>query len=71
MANLAEGVAQLSLQAGSEEHVETDHVEAEVGDTYRDHLSGPGEKDTTWRHGKAPRYEQVNALFENGRTQVS
>lgn len=40
------------------------------GDPYRDHLSGEGEKHTAWRHGIAPRYELVNALFEKGQTQV-
>lgn len=74
MATLAEGVAQLSLQPGSEEHagvVSKEKDMEEVGDPYRDHLSGAGEKDTAWRHDYAPRYESVNALFENGRTQVS
>ncbi|KAG0583042.1 hypothetical protein KC19_3G104300 [Ceratodon purpureus] len=65
MANLAESVAQVSLKDSSEGH----GVEG-VGDPYRDHLSGSAEKDTIWRHGNAPRYEQVNALFESGRTQV-
>ena len=56
MASLAESVDQLTLGAG---------------DPYRDHLTGAAEKDTTWRHGSAPRYDVVNAMFEKGRTQVS
>jgi hypothetical protein len=40
------------------------------GDPYRSHLTGEEEQHTTWRHGSAPQYEVVNALFESGRTQV-
>lgn len=40
-----------------------------VGDRYRSHLTGEGEKDTVWRHGAPPTYDAVNALFEAERTQ--
>lgn len=41
-----------------------------VSDPYRSHLAGEGEAHTAWRHGSAPTYEHVNALFEKGRTQA-
>ncbi|KAJ8616522.1 hypothetical protein MRB53_035894 [Persea americana] len=39
-----------------------------VGDKYRSHMYGEGEKDTQWRHGAPPTYDSVNKLFEEGRT---
>lgn len=41
-----------------------------VGDKYRSHMYGEGEKDTHWRHGAPPTYDFVNKLFEEGRTNV-
>lgn len=57
----------------SEEHgmAEERVVDQTAGDRYRDHLCGAGEERTAWRHGSAPQYDVVNALFEKGRTQVS
>ena len=40
------------------------------GDKYRSHLYGEGEKETQWRFGAPPKYDAVNKLFEQGRTQV-
>lgn len=56
----------------SEEHgmAEERVVDQTAGDRYRDHLCGAGEERTAWRHGSAPQYDVVNALFEKGRTQV-
>lgn len=39
------------------------------GDKYRSHLYGEGEKETQWRFGAPPKYDAVNKLFEQGRTQ--
>lgn len=70
--------AEIVGQAGREEQdgvarelKELSVTEKQVGDPYRDHIYGAGEKGTTWRHGRGPEYQLVNALFESGRTQVS
>lgn len=42
---------------------------AVVGDKYRDYLSEEDIKNTTWRFGP-PNYDDVNKLFEEGRTHV-
>ncbi|XP_072955794.1 pathogen-related protein-like [Typha angustifolia] len=39
-----------------------------MGDKYRSHLVGEGEKSTQWRHGSPPTYDLVNHLFEKERT---
>ncbi|KAJ8618866.1 hypothetical protein MRB53_015052 [Persea americana] len=41
-----------------------------VGDKYRSHIHGEGEKNTKWRFGAPPNYDVVNKLFEEGRTKV-
>ncbi|KAE8124691.1 hypothetical protein FH972_019556 [Carpinus fangiana] len=38
------------------------------GDKYRSFLHDEGEKSTVWRHGGPPAYDDVNKLFEEGRT---
>nr|CAD1834081.1 unnamed protein product [Ananas comosus var. bracteatus] len=43
-------------------------MEGSVGDKYRSHLVGEGERNTRWRHGSPPTYELVNLLFEQERT---
>nr|GMD85189.1 pathogen-related protein-like [Ipomoea batatas] len=42
---------------------------AVVGDKYRDYLSEEDLKNTTWRFGP-PNYDDVNKVFEEGRTHV-
>ncbi|KAL5982630.1 hypothetical protein ACLOJK_016705 [Asimina triloba] len=42
--------------------------EAAVGDKYRSHIYGEGEKNTKWRFGAPPNYDIANKLFEEGRT---
>jgi len=63
MSTLEEVVAQSlnGLQVNQQDEV--------LEDPYRNHLLGEGELHTAWRHGSAPTYEMVNALFEKGRTQ--
>lgn len=39
-------------------------------DKYRTFLYGEGEKNTKWRYGSPPNYDDVNKLFEEGRTKV-
>jgi hypothetical protein len=41
-----------------------------VGDKYRSFLYDEGEKSTEWRHGGPPSYDDINKLFEEGRTKV-
>ena len=41
-----------------------------MGDKYRSFLYDEGEKSTEWRHGGPPAYDDVNKLFEEGRTKV-
>lgn len=41
-----------------------------VGDKYRSFLYDEAEKSTEWRHGGPPSYDDVNKLFEEGRTKV-
>ncbi|KAG9457229.1 hypothetical protein H6P81_001737 [Aristolochia fimbriata] len=41
-----------------------------MGDKYRSHIYGEGEKNTVWRFGGPPNYDKVNKLFEEGRTNV-
>ncbi|XP_068648618.1 pathogen-related protein-like [Aristolochia californica] len=41
-----------------------------MGDKYRSHIYGEGEKNTVWRFGGPPNYDVVNKLFEEGRTNV-
>ncbi|XP_058097300.1 pathogen-related protein-like [Magnolia sinica] len=42
--------------------------ETVVGDKYRYHIYGEGEKNTIWKYGAPPNYDVVNKLFEEGRT---
>ncbi|XP_077249832.1 pathogen-related protein-like [Tasmannia lanceolata] len=42
--------------------------ESVVGDKYRYHIYGEGEKNTQWRFGAPPNFDAVNKLFEEGRT---
>ncbi|KAL5228717.1 hypothetical protein ABZP36_016982 [Zizania latifolia] len=44
-------------------------ADSSVGDRYRSHLVGDGEKNTVWRHGAPPTFDAVNSLFEAERTQ--
>lgn len=39
-------------------------------DKYRSFLHGEGERNTKWRFGAPPNYDDVNKLFEEGRTKV-
>ncbi|XXG60814.1 hypothetical protein AAC387_Pa04g2632 [Persea americana] len=41
-----------------------------VGDKYRSHIHGEGEKNTKWKYGAPPNFDVVNKLFEEGRTNV-
>ncbi|KAJ4951045.1 hypothetical protein NE237_027877 [Protea cynaroides] len=40
----------------------------EVGDKYRSHIYGEGEKNTKWKFDAAPNYDVVNKLFEEERS---
>ncbi|XP_059444448.1 pathogen-related protein-like [Corylus avellana] len=39
-----------------------------MGNKYRSFLYGEGEKSTEWRHGGPPAFDEVDKLFEEGRT---
>lgn len=57
------------MSAGSHEEAAATATQVEL-DPYRLHIHGEAEKHTAWRHGAPPSYEQVNKLFEEGRTKV-
>lgn len=40
-----------------------------AGDKYRSFLDG-ADANTQWRYGGPPSYDQINLLFEHGRTKV-
>jgi hypothetical protein len=41
-----------------------------VGDKYRSFLYDEADQKIEWRHGGPPTYDDVNKLFEEGRTKV-
>eukprot|EP00253_Pinus_taeda_P028509 PITA_28509 len=57
------------MSAASHEEVVATAAQVEL-DPYRLHMYGEAEKHTVWRHGAPPTYDEVNKLFEEGRTQV-
>lgn len=59
----------MSLQSVTLENGAT-KITTPMTDPYRSFLYGDSEKETAWRHGGPPSYEDVNSLFEKGRTQV-
>lgn len=57
------------MSAASHEETSATTTQVEL-DPYRLHIYGEAEKHTAWRHGGPPSYDQVNKLFEEGRTKV-
>jgi len=57
------------MSAASHEEARATAAQVKL-DPYRLHMYGEAEKHTAWRHGAPPSYNEVNKLFEEGRTKV-